>query len=142
MKETALLFVLAWVALETLNAVFGFDAAYDMGYAMVASMALLISVTFLWLWRERATPLAAGMAFSWLGCAGVVGYWWVFSQLGRPPSPGLEREVLLLFVAFYLGGGVMHLRVISGAHFSGRQVFWTVLVGITAVAAGASIQFG
>lgn len=142
MKESILLFLGCWVGLTTLDQVFTYEAAYDVGYGAVALLALLISVTFSWLWRVRATPLAAGMALSWLGCAGVIGYWWIFSQMQRGPQEGFERELLLMFVALYLGGGIMHLRVISGAHWAGLRAFWAAVTAIGVIAFAAAFTVG
>ena len=110
----------------------GYDAAYDLAYGAIVAMAFSISATFFWLWRERATPLALGMGFSWAGATGVMGWWWVYSILGKPGMM-VESRLLFLFVSCYFVGALLHFQVIV------RSLGWrsvTVLVPLVA-AAGA-----
>lgn len=142
MRPSILLFATVWTGLATLGAVFGFDTAYDAGYAAISLLAVVISATFAWLWRIRATPMALGMAFSWAGCAGLVGYWWVFNQAGRPPAPGLDHQVLWACISLYLAGAVAHLRVIANVHGSGRPLFAATLGAVIALALVAAFLIG
>ena len=96
------------VAFSHLN---GYGAAYDLAYGAVVAMAASISATFFWLWRARATPLALGMGFSWAGATGVMGWWWVYSLLGKPGLM-VESRLLFLFVSCYAVGAVLHFKVI------------------------------
>lgn len=139
MRKSLLLFLGFWVGLATIDSLFGFDAAYDAGYGAISLLAVVISGTFAWLWRIRATPMALGMAFSWAGCAGLVGYWWTFNQVGRPPGPGIEHDLLWGFVALYLAGAGAHLRVITNAHGGGRPLF--LLTFGSALAASLALAF-
>ena len=71
----------------------------------------MISLTFLWLWARKETPLALGMSFSWAGAASVMGWWWVFNVLSRPVAMA-ESELLFLFLAVYFVGAVLHFAAI------------------------------
>lgn len=133
MIHAILLFLGAYAGLATLDRTIGFSVAYDIGYAAISLMAVVISVTFAWLYRVRATPMALGMSVSWAGCFGLVGYWWVFSQIGRPPITYAEHDILFAFVALYAVGAVLHLNVISQAYFRTRVVFWGTMIGVSTI---------
>lgn len=139
MKRSVLLFATIWGGLAGLDRGCGFDAAYDAGYGAITLGAALIAGTFGWLWRIRATPMALGMAFSWSGCSGLVGYWWVFAQIGRGPEAGVEHQLLWAFLALYLAGAVSHLRVIAGAVEGGRALFWAATLGVLVMALGTAL---
>ena len=139
MNRSILLFLGLYMGLTTLHHVEGYEIAYDVGYSAISLSALVISITFLWLWRVRATPMALGMALSWAGSFGLVGFWWVFTQIGRQPVRLLERDVLFLFIALYLAGAILHIRVISAAYLRTRTVFWGIVLGLSAVSVGLSL---
>jgi hypothetical protein len=140
MKASLLLFSVFWAGLAALDQFLGYDTAYDAGYAAIALDAIVIAVTFGWLWHIRATPMALGMAFSWLGCAGLVGYWWLFNQLGRAPAIGLEKQALWPFLGLYLAGAVAHLRVIAGACGGGRWLILGASCGVLVLALGMALM--
>lgn len=100
---------------------FGYGAVYRVGYGALTLMAALISVTLLWLWLKRATPLALGMSFGWAGAAGVLGWWLTFDMFGRPDwmrgSPGL-----FIFISMYVVGAILHFDVIGRSLGVGRQL--------------------
>ena len=73
--------------------VFGHEAVYRLAYGALTLMAAMISLTFLWLWARRATPLALGMSFSWAGAASVLGWWWVYRLLDQPRAM-LENQAI------------------------------------------------
>ena len=106
----------------------GYSPAYQVGYGAIAIMGWGISVTFLWLWWVRATPLALGMAFSWAGAACVMGWWWVYNLLDHPElmqqNPGL-----FVFLSLYIVGATMHFRVIEDALSWPRRAFWLPVAG-------------
>lgn len=84
-----------------------------LAFAAVSLMAMLIALTFLWLWHMRATPLALGMAFSWAGSALIMGWWWQhLGMLGVAPDAGWLLAALALLIA----GAILHFAVI-GASF-------------------------
>lgn len=139
MKQPILFLLGLFAGLSSTSRVFGFGTAYDLGYGVIAVLAAVISLTFLHLWYSRATPLAGGMALSWLGCCGVVGYWWVFYHLGRDPEPGREFELLFLVLALYLTGALMHLRVISNAYWGGRPRTWVIVLAAVAISQGIAL---
>ena len=139
MRTPLMLFAAFWAGLVGLDQTLGYDTAYDAGYGAIALDAMVIAGTFGWLWHIRATPMALGMAVSWLGCAGLVGYWWVFNQIGRPPAPGLEKQALWPFLSLYLAGAVGHLRVIANAYGGGRSLFLGGSCGVLAVSLGVAL---
>ncbi len=115
----ALCLLIAVAALfSALNYRLGYAATYELGYGAFTLMAAMISLTFLWLWAARATPLALGMAFSWAGAASVMGWWWVYNLLNRPDMM-TENEVLLVFLSLYFVGAILHFAVIQRSF--GRQ---------------------
>ena len=115
MKPFLLLIVL--VALfEMAAVVFGYALTYQIGYGAFSILALAISATFLWLWVQRSTPLALGMAAGWGGAAGVMAWWWVYNTL-QQPTWMQGNPMLFAFLSLYLVGALLHLEVI-GRSFS------------------------
>lgn len=109
---TLLLGVMALFALgcETL----GYGQVQTLSYGLITFMALMISLTFLWLYLVRATPLALGMALSWAGSALTIGWWWLMRLLDQP-AWGQENAILLMFLAFLVSGAVLHFAVIQSS---------------------------
>lgn len=136
MTRSLILFALFWGGLAGLERWVDYDAAYLIGYGAITLAALVIAATFAWLWRVRATPMAVGMALSWSGCAGFVGYWWLFQVIGRTPGTPLDRQALWAFLALYLAGAMGHLRVIAGAYGGGRVLFVATAFGVLTAAVG------
>lgn len=112
MTDAVRLLTLTVVAMFLIYAGFGYEAAYEIGYGAFALMAAMVSLTFLWLWAERATPLAVGMAFGWAGAASVMGWWWVYSLTGAPHAMR-QNATLFLFLSVYFVGAVLHFAVIG-----------------------------
>lgn len=111
MKLASALFMGTTLSLVVISLSNGFYVAITVATGAVVTMALSISATFFWLWRARATPLALGMGFSWIGTAGVLGWWWLYNRLGAP-SEMLENELLFVFVSAYFVGAILHFEVI------------------------------
>ncbi len=109
----------------------GYEAAYEISYGAFTLMAAMVSLTFLWLWMQRATPLAVGMAFSWAGAACVMGWWWVYNLMERP-GPMHESAVLLLLLGVYFVGVMMHFAVI-GRSLGLAQRLWGMPVALALV---------
>ncbi|MCV6594194.1 MAG: hypothetical protein OIF48_14655 [Silicimonas sp.] len=110
----------------------GYGRAYAIGYGAFTFMALMVAVTFFWLWRRRATPLAMGMFFGWAGAAGVMGWWWSYS-LFEAPGWMVESPVLFLFLSLYFMGALLHFQVIWHS-FGGRGVGFLWPVGLSLAA--------
>ncbi len=142
MSRSILLILSVYMVLSTINRTLGFDAAYDLGYGAISLVAIVISVTFAWLWRVRATPMAMGMSLSWAGCHGLVGSWWVYNQLGREPQSPFEHGLLFAFISLYVAGAVLHLSVISKAYFKTRLVFWCTMGGVTGITSALAYAVG
>ncbi len=90
----------------------GYDTVYQLAFGTFAIMALAIGATFLWLYLRRATPLALGMALSWAGSAGIVGWWYMVSLLEGPGGMS-ENPLIFVFLATHVIGASLHFRVIG-----------------------------
>lgn len=112
MRQALGMFVAIAVALAAVDRWLGYEAAYEIGYGALALMGAMIAATFLWLWHERTTPLALGMAFSWAGATCVMGWWWVFNLFDRPAAMD-GSEVLFAFLALYFVGAILHFAVMQ-----------------------------
>ncbi|WP_424943998.1 hypothetical protein [Aliiroseovarius crassostreae] len=127
MKQAFALMMLIAVLLQLGYLWAGYEAMYQIGYGAITLMGLMISLTFLWLYVVRATPLALGMAYSWSGASLVLGWWWIYSVLGEPAWAS-ESPVHFVFLALYLVGALLHFSVINrsfGLH--GAMFLWPVL---------------
>ena len=111
MTRVLILFLLVAVAFSVSRAHFGYWPVYDVGYGAFTLMAAMISLTFLWLWAKRETPLALGMSFSWAGASSVMGWWWLFNILSQPAAM-VESQVLFLFLALYFVGAILHFAAL------------------------------
>lgn len=94
------------------HTVLGYWPTYQIAYGALTLMAAMISLTFLWLWARRATPLALGMSLSWAGASSVLGWWWVYNLLGNPVLME-DGSVLFVFLSFYFTGAILHFAVIQ-----------------------------
>ncbi len=131
MKHAFLLFAAVWLAFTAVDAALGHQAAQALGFGAITLMSGLISLTFLWLWSERATPLALGMSFSWAGTASLMGWWWVFGVLGRPAWMA-AHPALFLFLSLHVVGTVLHLAVMRRSMDLGRAAV-VVPIAVAAV---------
>ena len=100
MMRPVLMLLGLMIAAEIASAVLGYQVAYQTGYGAFSMLAGVIAITFFWLWARRSTPLALGMAFSWIGSASVMGWWWMFSILDQPDWM-VGNPVLFLFLSVY-----------------------------------------
>lgn len=138
MMDAARLLPITLVAIIAVNAGLGYEAAYEITYGAFTLMAAMVSLTFLWLWQERATPLAAGMALSWGGSAFVMGWWWVYNLLDRP-AVMQDSSALFLCLAIYFVGAILHFALIGRSLGVSRSV-WTLPV-LLAIAVSATLHF-
>lgn len=111
MKQAFTLAVILIVALQAGYQLAGYRAVYQIGHGAICMMSMMISATFLWLYVQRATPLALGMAYSWSGAGLVMGWWWLYSVLGRPDW-ATDSPVLFNFLGVYVTGALLHFSVI------------------------------
>lgn len=139
MKQAISLTVLTVIALELAFVGLGYDTVADITYGTIAVMALLIAGTFLWLWFERTTPLAIGMAISWLGIAWVAGWWWAYSLMGAP-GWAVAHPGLFVILAFPIVGAILHFAVIQRSFgFHGLHFLWPA---IGALAVSIAVYLG
>ncbi len=127
------LLALILLALALLARPFGLVTAQDVARAALAAMAATLSGTFLWLWREKATPLALAMTFSWAGASALMG-WRVMQDVLGQPAWMLENPLLLGVLGVYLTGTLLHVEAIRRA-FGLGQVALVFLLGGTLGAA-------
>jgi hypothetical protein len=130
MKQSLALLALVLAALHLGRIGLGQSAALVIGYGAMAVMALMMAATFLWLWRERTTPLALGMAWSWLGAGLFAGWWWGLNLAGAAPPPSHAQPVFVL-LAIGLVGALLHFAVIHrsfGLH--GAGFLWPVVLSL------------
>ena len=142
MKQAVVLFALVVLALQAGKLVAGHDAVVEIVYGGIAIMSLMISATFLWLWGERATPLALGMSFSWLGAGLFAGGFWLVELLGLPEWAWRD-DADLVVLAVYIVGALLHFAVIQrsfGRH--GMAFLWPVVGALGVAAAGAALFGG
>lgn len=127
MKQATQLLILCTLVLILGRAIAGPDLALELAFGTLAALAAMISATFLWLWRERATPLALGMSFSWAGTALILGQlWWIEVNM-----PGLIPQMPLSFLAFLMTGCILHLAAIDASFGrGGRRVLLPVAVAL------------
>ncbi|MGR3513686.1 MAG: hypothetical protein ACU0GG_13065 [Paracoccaceae bacterium] len=138
MMKPILLLLMTILVLEIGDIVFGYQGTYRIGYGAFSLLALVIALTFLWLWRQRATPLALGMVFSWTGAAGVMAWWWLFSIL-KAPVWMQDNPILFVFLALYLTGAVLHLEVIGRSFALSRLWTYFPVVGAALLSWIASV---
>ena len=127
-----------FAALTLLQEVGGITRSFRLAHATLGILSLCIALTFLWLWRVRATPLASGMVLSWAGGGGLIGWWWSYALLGRPDWM-LGHPTILAMVSLCLVGACLHFAVI-GTCFGWRRGAW-ILIPVGAVTAAISISF-
>lgn len=111
MKQASLLVAFLAVVLQLGYWAVGYDAVFQIGFGAITLMGLMIALTFLWLYIQRATPLALGMAYSWCGASLVLGWWWLYVMLGKPEAMALNA-LLFAPLALYLSGAILHFSVI------------------------------
>jgi len=105
------LFSLVALAFSVSRSQFGYWPVYEVGYGAFTMMAAMISLTFLWLWLRRETPLSLGMSVSWAGASSVMGWWWMYNILSQPEAM-VESQALFLFLALSFVGAMMHFAAI------------------------------
>lgn len=133
MKQAIGNFIVVSSALIIANSTLGYEAAYAIGYGALSIMAVLISGTFLWLWQQKATPLALGMAFSWAGAASVMGWWWIYNLTDRPPVMQ-DNGTLFFFLSAYFVGAALHFSVVQRSIGLRSWVSAAPIVGATGTA--------
>ena len=124
MREAVLLILGGLVAFGAAETRLGADQATLATMRAAAGLAVPLGGAFVWLWLERATPLALGLALAWAGSGALLADW---------PSEGPGRGAHL-FAALYLAGAVVHLRVVAGVTPWPVPAFWCA-IGISALSA-------
>ena len=138
MRQALALLLLTAGIFVALEIWFGFHVAYSIALGTIVVMALMISVTFFWLWQRRETPLALGMSFSWAGAASVLGWWWI-SHVLHGPVGMKENGFLFVFLGLYFVGAVQHFVVMQRSMGIGIRAFALPVFGAILLAALVSL---
>ena len=121
MKQAIWLLALVLTALGLIRAALGGEAALALA---TGAMALMIAGTFLWLWVVRATPLALGLAFSWLG-------WGLFAGWQRLAGAANAPGGAIAVLGFCFVGAVLHFSVIHRSFgWHGASFLWPVALAV------------
>ncbi|NNE81261.1 MAG: hypothetical protein HKN18_13420 [Silicimonas sp.] len=128
MKQPLILLAATVLVFLALNHTLDYQDSYEIGYGAFTLMAAMISLTFLWLWARRATPLAMGMFFGWGGAASIMGWWWIFQILHQPPWM-TENPLLLGLLSIYFVGAILHFQVIGRSFGLSERVFIVPVAG-------------
>ncbi|MBT8456867.1 MAG: hypothetical protein KJO15_12275 [Alphaproteobacteria bacterium] len=134
MKQAVFLLVLIAGTFVALDLTLGYQLAYSIAFGTISVMAMMISLTFFWLWMRRETPLALGMSFSWAGAASVLGWWWLFHVLHQPVIMR-EGAYLFAFLALYVVGAVLHFTVMHRSMGVSLALFAMPILGAIGIAA-------
>lgn len=130
MKQAMALLALVIAGLHLGYRLAGYQAVSVVVYGAIALMAVMIAATFLWLWFERTTPLALGMAYSWSGIGLVSGWWWLFNLSGQPVW-ATDHPGLFAVLALYVVGAMLHFAVIHRSFgFHGASFLWPVAAAL------------
>lgn len=133
MRQALLLLIAVIGVLAVGQEALGYWKTYEVVYGAISMMAVMISGTFLWLWVLRATPLALGMAFSWAGCASVLGWWWFYRAFDEPAAMQ-ANGTLFVFLSFYFVGATLHFATIQRSLGLHGQVFLVPVLGSVVLA--------
>lgn len=143
MKQALALAALMAGALEIARIVLGDAPVLLVSYGAIALMALWIAATFLWLWSERATPLALGMAFSWAGGGLFAGWWWRDRLVHWPGAAGAPHTAphgVSLILALFFVGTLLHFAVIHRSFGRrGMGFLWPVVLAVVVSGLGVAL---
>ena len=125
MRGAILLMLAATAAFGVAERGFGTEAATLAAMRGAAALAIPLAGAFVWLWLERATPLALGLALSWAGSGALLGIW--------PVAQAAVGTHLL--TALYGAGAILHLRVVAQVTPWPAPIYWGAIGTATLVAA-------
>lgn len=136
MKQALALMALTLALLAAGQAMAGSQAVALIVFGAIGVMALMIAATFFWLWFERTTPLALGMAYAWAGAGLFAAMAWGDALSGQAmwvsgPVGGLLAQSLCL------AGALLHFAVIHrsfGRHGIGFLAPVAVAFGLSGFA--------
>ncbi|MBV7409568.1 hypothetical protein [Maritimibacter sp. DP1N21-5] len=127
MKQAILLTLATVAVLEAGFVLAGYVTVATIAFGAVAIMAVLIALTFFWLWAVHATPLALGMVLSWLGVGGLAAWRWAFNVFDAPGWT-TANPVILALLALTMSGSLLHFAVIQRSFgFRGLEFLWPVV---------------
>jgi hypothetical protein len=135
MRQAIFLALALWAAFYFIVEVLDFRLAAAIGFSATMLIAAVNSLTFLWLWYARTTPLALGMALSWAGQAAISAWWFATGMPGK--GVWLDQDPLIfLFLSIYIVGGGIHIAVIQNSAGSTRTAAIWPLMAIVAIITG------
>lgn len=130
--KRAMLFVAAVVLpLSVLSVLVPDGQAVGFAVGGLGILAGVIALTFYWLWRDCATPLALGMAISWTGSAGLMA--WLWAAAGRGLAADGQEGVTWLsaVIAVQIIGALLHFDVIAASLGLARRIWIGPLAGVS-----------
>ena len=132
---SALLLIVFLIIDQTL----GFPLAMSIGFAATLAIAACNSITFLWLWYVRATPLALGMALNWIGQAAIT-LWWFTGGLHQRLDWLPQSEAIFSCLAIYLVGGAFHVTVIQRSiETRATRLVWPLIIGFAVIVGSSNV---
>lgn len=138
MRQALVLFGFVILAFVGIDLILGHAVFHAIAFGSISVMAAMISLTFLWLWARRETPLALGMSFSWAGTASVLGWWWVHESTGSP-DVAIANALLLVFAALHFVGAILHFSVIQRTMSLSLNMFITIGLVMALISAAISL---
>ena len=138
MKQALLLTAGLSAAFLVVKEVANLEFAVALGFGATIAVVATNAVTFLWLWHVRATPLALGMALSWIGQA-ALSIWWYTSGAVDVGAwiTDVHSAMLFLMLSVYIVGGSLHIAVMRRSMELGRTATILPVVGAFVVALAA-----
>jgi hypothetical protein len=132
MKQAMSIYVIVLAAMHGSFLLQGYLGTAEIAYGALTIMASMISATFLWLWAMKMSSLSLGMAVAWAGAGMVMGWWWLFTMLDRPVWM-TRSELLLVILALFLTGAVLHFQVLERSFRFRRGIFLLPVAGALAL---------
>ncbi|MBM9594415.1 hypothetical protein [Roseitranquillus sediminis] len=142
MRHALALSVILLGGLILAESLVGTDFAIAIGFGAITTIAATNAATFLWLWWARTTPLALGMAYSWLGQA-AISIWWFVSGIPHtaPWVTPFDSKILFAVLSIYIVGGIIHISVVQSSVDAVRRVVLLPAIAAFAVALLADALF-
>lgn len=135
MKQSLFLAAALLTAFLATEWLFGTGVAVALGFGAVTTITATNAASFLWLWWARTTPLALGMALSWMGQASISIWWYVSGLPTMSPWTGAsDSSILFAILSIYIVGGGLHIVVVRQSVDVARRIMILPAVAAFAVA--------
>ena len=138
MKQALLLTAALCAAFLVVEFAAGLDFAVALGFGATIVVVATNALTFLWLWWVRATPLALGMALSWLSQAALSVWWYTSGSVDVAAwVRNIDGLALFAMLSIYIVGGSLHIAVMRRSMDLSRTAMILPVLGAVAVAVTA-----